>query len=270
MKHNRRKAGTILLVCVMVLGIGIMLYPFAGNWMKEKRQTTVIQEYEEKVENMEDSKLQQMKEKAGEYRASHATDVEKEQETAEELPSYADILDVGEMMGYIEIPKLKVSLPIYHGTDDVTLQKGVGHMEGTSLPSGGKGTHCVLAGHSGLAGAKLFTDLDQMKEGDQFYLKVLDETLAYQVDQIQVVEPDDLRALEADPDRDLVTLLTCTPKGSNTHRLLVRGTRIPWEEEAAAPVKTRKTPGYLLGGAAAGCLLFAAAVIKLRKRARVS
>ena len=149
--------------------------------------------------------------------------------TEEEEEEYNRILDVGGtgIMGYIEIPEIKVSLPIYHGTDEGVLQIAVGHIPGSSLPVGGIGTHSVVSGHRGLPSAKLFTNLDELDEGDVFMIRVLDETLTYEVDKISIVEPDDLTGLEIDPELDLCTLVTCTPYGVNSHRLLVRGHRIP-------------------------------------------
>lgn len=159
-------------------------------------------------------------------------------EKENELEEYYSLLDVNGIgiMGVIRIPKIKVSLPIYHTTDEGVLQVGVGHFTGSSLPVGGESTHCILSGHRGLPSAKLFTDLDQIVEGDVFYLDVLGDTLAYQVDQIQVVLPEEVESLNVVPGEDYVTLITCTPYGVNTHRLLIRGTRIPYvpEEETVA------------------------------------
>ena len=156
--------------------------------------------------------------------------------TDEEREEYESLLDVSDngILGYIEIPKIKVSLPIYHGTDEGILQIAVGHIEGSSLPVGGPGTHAVLSGHRGLPSAKLFTNLDELVVGDEFLIRVLDETLTYEVDQIRIVEPDDLSDLEIEEDKDLCTLVTCTPYGINTHRLLVRGHRVETKASASA------------------------------------
>ena len=160
------------------------------------------------------------------------------------------------MMGVIKIPKIKVVLPIYHTTEESVLQSGIGHYMGSSLPVGGTGTHCILSGHRGLPSAKLFTDIDQLCVGDLFYIAVLDETLAYQIDEIKIVLPDQLDSLNIDPDQDYVTLVTCTPYGVNTHRMLVRGTRVPYipeEEIVVEPVGTQKGHQLFLISVFAGC-----------------
>jgi sortase A len=190
----------------------------------------------------------------------------------EEEQEYEQVLDpfgTG-MMGHIEIPKIQVSLPIYHGTSDGVLQVGVGHLEGSSLPVGGEGTHAVLSGHRGLPSASLFTDLDKLEIGDHFIIQVLKETLTYEVDQIKVIEPEDLTKLTIEEGEDLCSLVTCTPYGINTHRLVVRGHRIPNEEDGEAAAEEirseRKKPVILIGLAVLAVIVFVGIVVIRKKR----
>lgn len=188
----------------------------------------------------------------------------------EEYDSLLDVSDTG-IMCYIEIPAIDCSLPVYHGTDDAVLQSSVGHLEGSSLPVGGEGTHCVISGHRGLPSARLFTDLDKLKEGDIFLLRVLERTLTYEVDQITVVEPEDMSQLEIVEGEDLCTLVTCTPYGINTHRLLVRGHRIPNREEDMKEKSPDSFP--VIPVAAAGAILVLAVLaagILVRRRRRMN
>lgn len=186
-------------------------------------------QYNETASKLDTAKTQAILDAASQYNARLAQTGMKWQMSAADEKEYESLLnaDGSGIMGYINIPKIDVELPIYHGTDDAVLQTSIGHLSGTSLPVGGPSTHCVLSGHRGLPSAKLFTDLDQMKEGDTFTLTILNETLTYQVDQIRIVEPTDLSDLQIVDGQDLCTLVTCTPYGINTHRLLVRGHRIP-------------------------------------------
>ncbi len=227
---RRKKRGSRLINAVLVLiflaGIGLLAYPTFSDWWNDLHQSRAIAGYVEKVSDMSDEKNRAYNKKL------LAKSGDRFALTYEEKEAYNKVLDVTGtgIMGYVNIPKIAVSLPIYHGTDPAVLEIAVGHIEGSSLPVGGKGTHCVISGHRGLPSAKLFTDIDQLKEGDTFQLQVLNRTLTYEVDQIRIVLPDQLEDLAIDPDKDYCTLVTCTPYGVNTHRLLVRGHRIKEEQ----------------------------------------
>ena len=226
-------------VIMIVSGMGIMSYPFVSNAVAQRNATVAIQDYSSSVEEMDAEKLDAMKEAARAYNEQLNT-VIADSDNPVSGTSYADILGVGESLGFITIPKINVNLPIYEGTNEAQLSKGVGHLELTSYPLGGESTHCVLTGHRGLPEAVLFTDLDQLEVGDKFYLHTLDEVLAYQVDQIKIVLPTETCDLEIVEGEDLCTLLTCHPYGINSHRLLVRGRRCEYtgeEEESAAIVQ---------------------------------
>ncbi len=230
---RRKKRGSRLVNAVLILiflaGIGLLVYPTFSDWWNDLHQSRAIAGYVEKVSDMSDEKNHAMWEAAQAYNKKLlAKSGDRFALTDEEKKAYNKVLDVTGtgIMGYVNIPKIAVSLPIYHGTDPAVLEIAVGHIEGSSLPVGGKGTHCVISGHRGLPSAKLFTDIDQLKEGDTFQLQVLNRTLTYEVDQIRIVLPDQLEDLAIDPDKDYCTLVTCTPYGVNTHRLLVRGHRI--------------------------------------------
>jgi sortase A len=205
----------------------LLLYPSFSNWYNEDKQTTVIEDYSEQVAHLSQEDYDKYLNEAREYNSElankgYSTFTLSEEEEAR----YESLLNLDSVMGYIEIPSIRVKLPIYHGTSDEILQIGVGHIAGTSLPVGGESTHCVLSGHRGLPSSKLFTDLDMLTTGDVFVITVLNETLTYEVDQVLIVDPDDTSALGIVEGEDLCTLVTCTPYGINTHRLLVRGHRI--------------------------------------------
>ena len=232
----KRNLSTILLVLVFFIGLSLLLYPSVSDYWNSFHQSRAIATYAETVANIDKDAYQEYWETAHAFNRNIPSRpnifvMQEEEETA-----YYQALDVSDngIMGYIEIPSIKCSLPIYHGVDEAVLQIAVGHIEWTSLPVGGEGTHCVLSGHRGLPSAKLFTNLDQLVVGDAFMMRVLDETLTYQVDQILIVEPQDVDALQIVPGEDLCTLVTCTPYGINSHRLLVRGHRVENMEEAAA------------------------------------
>ena len=216
----------------LFLAAGLILYPILGNALAEKNKSLVMTEYSRAVEEMTDTRVAEILAAAETYNAalspiSGLTAAQKE---------YDEILAVNEsgIMGQLEIPELDICLPIYHGTDGSTLEKGVGHLLGSSFPVGGKGTHAVLTGHSGLSREKMLTDLEKMKVGDRFFLHVLDRTLAYEVRDIFTVLPDDTSHLGIQQDEDMCTLITCTPYGVNTHRLLVQGYRVPYESETVS------------------------------------
>ncbi|OTY36026.1 class C sortase [Bacillus thuringiensis serovar pingluonsis] len=224
----------IIFGCIFILGLGIFLYPTISNWLATRTHYSQISSYDAKVKALQKEELERREKEAKEYNKNvqHSTQTfadpfaEKEKTGGK---SYADALNIGDVMGYVEIPKIKVKLPIYQGTSEEVLSRGIGHLDKSSLPVGGAGTHTVLTGHRGLPSAVLFTDLDKMKESDVFYIHSLDRILAYQVDQIKVVLPSETEDLLIVNDQDYATLLTCTPYGVNTHRLLVRGHSIPYE-----------------------------------------
>ena len=229
---------TIVLVAVFLAGVCLLLYPTVSDYWNSLHQTRAIGAYEDTLSGMTQKDYSEYFAQADAYNAALAslptplTGYEV-LDTLEEVPKYRDVLDVNGMgiMGYIDIDEIGVELPIYHGTDPSVLNVAVGHLEGTSLPVGGVGTHCVLSAHRGLPSARLFTDLDRLKVGDTFTLTVLNRLLTYQVDQVLIVEPDQVEALAIDPNEDYCTLVTCTPYGINTHRLLVRGRRVENAEE---------------------------------------
>lgn len=224
----RRKLVNFIFVIILLIGIGIMLYPTFSDWWNRQHQTHAIAGYVEATKDLSAEKKQEMWNEAQAYNKTLVGKSLNFNLSDEEKKEYEKILDVTGtgIMGYVNIPKINVSLPIYHGTDEATLQIAIGHLPGTSLPVGGESTHCVISGHTGLPSAKLFTDIDQLEVGDHFTLEVLDQTLTYEVDQINVVLPDELEDLEIEEGKDLCTLVTCTPYGINTHRLLVRGHRV--------------------------------------------
>jgi len=226
-----RKKGTrstILLVCVLLIGISLILYPSVSDYWNSMHQTQTINRYSAQVASLDTDKYTEVLEAAMAYNEALFQRETQFSLTKEEKEIYHQQLNVSanEVMGYIDIPSMDCLLPIYHTTDEAVLQTGIGHLEWTSLPVGGVNTHCVISGHRGLPSARLFTDLDQLQEGDVFMLNILDEILTYEVDQILIVEPDETEALMIQEGKDLCTLLTCTPYGINSHRLLVRGHRI--------------------------------------------
>lgn len=233
----KRKIILILTAVIsLVLALGIALYPMISAIYNEQHQSKIHTDFLQQVEDTDDSKLQEALQHARAYNAALNGILADENfsETAlmgasEDYDAQLNVTGRG-IMGYVSVPKINVTLPIYHGTDSGTLERGIGHLLGTSLPVGGDSTHSVLTAHSGMASQRMFSDLPQLKEGDVFYLEVLNDILAYQVDQIKTVLPHDTTYLGIEADQDLCTLVTCTPFGVNTHRLLVRGHRIPYEE----------------------------------------
>ena len=219
---------TIILVGIMMAGIGLLAYPSLANYWNSFHQSRAVMTYAEHVADMQTDEYERFLNSAREYNSALAETGIKWGLTDEEKTAYNEELNIdgSGIMGYIKIQKIQVTLPLYHGTDEGILQTSIGHLEGSSLPVGGEGTHCLLSGHRGLPSARLFTDLDQLREGDTFTMTVLNETLTYEVDHIWIVEPEDLSHLQIEEGKDLCTLITCTPYGINTHRLLVRGHRI--------------------------------------------
>lgn len=228
----KKHLSTIFLVLILLLGVGVLLYPTVSDYWNSFHQSRAIANYIEQLESVDPTIYDHEWERAREYNKVLPTKPNRFMLSEEEYAEYESLLNLTDtgIMGYIEIPKINCSLPIYHGTDEAVLQIAIGHFEGTSLPTGDAGVHSVLSGHRGLPSAKLFTDLDQMEEGDLFVIRVLDEIMTYQVDQILIVLPEELDALAIDPERDLCTLETCTPYGINSHRLLVRGHRTENQE----------------------------------------
>lgn len=242
-----KKIRVIFCVIIFMTGLGIASYPFISNMVAQRHASQVVKAYETNVEEMDEEKIDAMKEAAKKYneQLSNVVSVDDENENNEQGESYADLLNIGESLGYITIPKIDVNLPIYNGTSQDVLSKGVGHMEQSSYPLGGESTHCVLTGHRGLPSAVLFTDLDKLEIGDEFYLHVLDEILAYKVDQIKVVEPNESGDLEIIDGKDYCTLVTCTPYAINSHRLLVRGERTEYKGEQDKQTKNQMQTGAL-------------------------
>ena len=244
----------ILAATCGVVALGLMLYPLVGELLSEKYRSDIETAYTAAIEDSNDDELEQQRQAAQQYNAmlSGAATITEGGASAPPL-AYAQQLTVGGVMAYVDIPKINVYLPVQHGTDADTLERAVGHVVGTSLPVGGSSTHAVLSAHSGMASSKLFSDIDQLAEGDTFYIHVLGEVLAYKVDTINTVLPTDTSLLQIEDGKDLVTLVTCTPFGVNTHRLLVRGHRVPYTPEqeataaAAKPAASSWTQHYLTG-----------------------
>ena len=259
-----------------VVALGLMLYPLAGELVSEKYHSDVETTYTAAIEDTDAAELTAQREAAEQYNAmlSGAATITEGGASAPPL-AYAQQLTVGGVMAYVDIPKINVYLPVQHGTDADTLERAVGHVVGTSLPVGGASTHAVLSAHSGLASSKLFSDIEQLAAGDVFYIHVLGEVLAYKVDSIHTVLPTDTSLLQIEDNKDLVTLVTCTPFGVNTHRLLVRGHRVPYVPEQEAPAAAEKpaasswTRHYLTGlGIGLGAVAVAGSGYFLMRRKR--
>lgn len=243
----KKKAGNLVICIIFLAGLSLLLYPFVANQWNNYRQKQLISNYEQVVSDKEAAEgidYDAERKKAEEYNEALLPCVLPDSfalaESSGVDPVYMNTLNIAgdEMMGSVEIPKINIKIPIYHTTEEEVLNKGAGHLEGSSLPVGGANTHAVISAHRGLPSASLFTDLDQLKEGDHFLIHVLNETLCYEVDKISVVKPEDTSALAVEDGQDLVTLLTCTPYGVNTERLLVRGHRVPYVEEEVKEEKT--------------------------------
>lgn len=243
----KKKAGNLVICIIFLAGLSLLLYPFVANQWNNYRQKQLISNYEQVVSDKEAAEgidYDAERKKAEDYNEALLPCVLPDSfalaESSGVDPVYMNTLNIAgdEMMGSVEIPKINIKIPIYHTTEEEVLNKGAGHLEGSSLPVGGANTHAVISAHRGLPSASLFTDLDQLKVGDHFLLHVLDETLCYEVDKISVVKPEDTTALAVEDGQDLVTLLTCTPYGVNTERLLVRGHRVPYVEEEVKEEKT--------------------------------
>lgn len=273
----------LLAAFVFLAAMGITVYPLVSNYVNDRYASEVRTDYIRKVQELDDTEIQKAFAAAQAYNESLLPlrySKEAVQTASEEYDRMLNLNDSG-IMGYVEIPQIQVKLPIYHGTGEDILQKGVGHLTGSSLPIGGEGCHCVLTGHSGVAGNRLFSDLDQLQVGDVFYLYILDQTLAYQVTEINRVLPHETDLLAPVAGKDLCTLVTCYPYGVNSHRLLIRGTRIPYEdaviieEQAAANEAPAKSTwkeqyyaGLAIGGGTAVVAIVVGAIILLLRRKR--
>ena len=243
----KSKLNKLIIGIIFLAGLSLLLYPFVANQWNNHRQKQLISSYEQTVSDKDaaheidyDAELQKAKAYNEALLPSILPDSFAVAEASEEDKTYMDALNIAgdEVMGIVEIPKINIKLPIYHTTDEEVLKQAAGHLEGSSLPVGGESTHAVISAHRGLPSASLFTDLDQLKKGDHFLIHVLNETLCYEVDKISVVKPEETSSLAVEEGQDLVTLLTCTPYGVNTERLLVRGHRVPYVEQEVADEKT--------------------------------
>ena len=231
------KKQNIILFLFLLVGLSILNYPFISQWVNRRSESQAVESYEKQIDVLEEEKKRAIKQEAEAYNKEL---LEKQTGVSDGFSvkskrddRYERILNLSGdgIMGVLRIPKIQVHLPVYHGTSAKVLEEGVGHLYGSSFPTGGEGTHSVFSSHRGLPSKTLFTDLDQLKEGDLFFLDILGEKMAYRVEEILTVEPEETEALEIIPGKDYVTLVTCTPYGINSHRLLVRGERIPWEEK---------------------------------------
>lgn len=240
----KKRLTNLLLILMLIVGVSLLLYPSVSDYWNSLHATRAIASYVDAVAEMDNSQYDTYREEARAYNASLLHKDNPYYMGEEEKALYDSLLDPrGDgLMGFVEIPRIKCSIPLYHGTEESVLQIALGHLDWTSLPVGGESSHCAVSGHRGLPSARLFTDLDQLVVGDEFYLHILDETLTYQVDQILVVEPHETEALLIEEGMDLCTLVTCTPYGINSHRMLVRGHRI---EGAARPLTVRVTADAL-------------------------
>ena len=228
-KKRRSRIINFILVLILLIGGGIIAYPTFSDWWNSMHQSRAVATYANAVENTNTEEMEAMIEAAREYNKLLLTKSNRYRMDEEEEEEYLSLLDLtgNGIMGYIQIPKIGVNLPVYHGTSDSVLQKAIGHIEGTSLPVGGDSTHCAVSGHRGLPSAKLFTDLDKLDVGDVFTVTCMNYTCTYEIDQVRIVEPEDLSELNIIAGEDYCTLITCTPYGVNTHRMLVRGVRMP-------------------------------------------
>ena len=230
---KKSRASTVILIIVFLVGLSLLLYPSLSDYWNSFRQSRAIASYVESVSHLDNQEYQALLEEARAYNASLVGDKTRFSPTEEETAEYLTLLgSTGGAVGYIEVPVISLSLPIYLGTSETVLQVGVGTMEGSTLPIGGESTHAVLTGHRGLPSATLFTGLDRLVQGDMFHIHILNETCTYEVDQILIVEPAEMDALEIVEGEDYCTLVTCTPYGVNSHRMLVRGHRIETPEDA--------------------------------------
>lgn len=241
-----KKIKLIFSLILIFSGIALASYPVISNMLAQKNASLAIMEYNAQVETIQEEKLDAAKEAIRQYNEQLGKAVLTEEENdSKAAAGRVELIDAGEILGYLTIPVIDLNLPVYYGTSASVLEKGVGYMEETSFPLGGESTHCVLTGHRGLPSAELFTHMDKVGKGDQFYIHILDEILAYEVDQIKVVEPELTDDLEIIPGKDYTTLVTCTPYSINTHRLLVRGHRVPYTGEEKIKTKSQIRPAAM-------------------------
>lgn len=235
LKWIKKNLFTVIMASGLIIGVGLLMYPTLSNYWNSFHQTRAIMEYNDAVTSMSKDDYEVILKKARAYNRHLATTGIIWKMDDDQRREYDSLLKINgtEVMAYVSMPKFHIRVPVYHGTDEAVLQVAIGHLEGSSLPVGGKSTHCLISGHRGLPSARLFTDLDKVKEGDTWTITTLNETLTYECDQIRIVEPDDISALQIIKGKDLCTLITCTPYGINTHRLLIRGHRIPNADGAA-------------------------------------
>ena len=270
----KNKLINIFLILALVAGLSLLLYPTVSDYWNSLHASQAVASYDQAVKSMDEGKYDELLQRAGQYNRDlflRGTLFALTDEEREDYNSQLDI-DGSGVMGYIEIPTIKVSLPIYHGTSDDVLQVAVGHLEWSSLPVGGESTHAVLSAHRGLPTAKLFSDLDLMQVGDRFTIYTLNQALTYQVDQITVILPEEIEALAIEPGKDYVTLMTCTPYAVNTHRLLVRGVRVPDDapkpepesEPEKEPLDARRMLQNVVLPATAGILFVIMTVLLLK------
>ncbi|GCF93882.1 class C sortase [Enterococcus florum] len=284
-KKAPKKFKDIVAIIIFLLGLGLFLYPTISNYLMVRSQTMVVEHYETKVKEIPKKKKEDLKEKIAAYNDQQNGVVEKAQDTKgnakdEDGQEVFDVMQalLGEEVGTLNIPEIHVTLPIYQGTSEDVLQKGTGLLEGSAIPIGGKGTHAVITGHSGLPNAKIFTDLPKMKVGDIFYIQSFDEKLAYKVDKLATVEPEETDALRAEADKDYATLITCVPISVNSHRLFVRGHRIPYKEKEKKTVdkkaqrsfKWARVKEYLVFAGAILLLLLLIAYLRYRRKRKKS
>lgn len=273
MKVKGKRRSNCIIVIVFLAGLCLLMYPFVSNYWNSIHQTQAIADYYTAVSDSGEAEKEKMWEDAVIFNKNLAAmSPQPFSMTEDERAEYERLLDITGtgIMGYVEIPSINVSLPIYHGVEETVLQIALGHIEGSSLPTGGESTHCVVSGHRGLPSAKLFSDLDKLAEGDVFVLNVLDETLTYEIDQIRIVEPEEIEELRIVPGEDYCTLVTCTPYGINTHRMLVRGHRIENIEDyinvSADAVQADTLLVALFIAIPVLVILFVIMLIKTRKR----
>lgn len=266
----------IIVAIILIVGIGLLAYPTVSDYINDLHSTRAIGSYIEKTKDLSKEEKERLLKEAKEYNQTLVGKTNRYFLNEDEKEKYNHILDVTDtgIMSYVEIPKLKVFMPIYHGTDEGVLQVAVGHIPGSSFPVGGESTHSLISGHRGLPSAKLFTDIDQLKDGDLFFIYALDETLAYKVNKIRTVLPTEVETLEIEKGKDLVTLITCTPYGVNTHRLLVQGERIDYKKTAPKVeeviIQTNMKYLGILIGAIVILILILGYVIRQERRKRAS
>lgn len=272
MSWFKKHGVSLILIAILLIGLGLLLYPTVSNYWNKYHQSQIIVHYSHDVSDLNQDDYDALLEEAEAYNQHLESTGIQWLMTDEQLEEYNSLLRVGETdsMGFIAIPSIDVELAVCHGTSLDTLARAIGHIEGSSLPVGGEGSHCILSGHRGLPSARLFTDLDKLVVGDTFLLHVLDQVLTYEVDQIRIVEPDDLSDLAIVPGEDLCTLVTCTPYGINTHRLLVRGHRIENDPDArrisADAIQVEPTLVAPIIGAGITLILVAIVMLKPRNK----